>query len=165
MRSGALTQNDSYSLFRVKTNNNREKRNWVIIKWCCNTLKMLSCNRKLWYQWILNVAPIWHKINKGNAISLSCDLKKHYLKKFRSLSQTTSSAAATHRVDILSYSNAVKDKYWPPAVGTVTAQYGSPTDSMKLFLNNLLDKINENRREKTIFESGWKATHHPQNCC
>ena len=138
-RSRALTQSDSYSLFSVKTNNNREKRNWVIIKWCCNTLKMLSCNRKLWYQWNLNVTPIWYKINKGNAISLSCDLKKHYLEKYCSLSQTTSSAAAILRVDIISYSSAVKDKHWPPTVGTVTAQYGSPTDLVKLFLNSLLD--------------------------
>ena len=72
-------------------------------------------------------------------MSLSCDLKKHYLERYCSLSQTTSSAAATLRVDILSYSSAVKDKHWPPTVGTVTAQYGSPTDLVKLFLNSLLD--------------------------
>ena len=48
------------------------------------------------------------------------------------------SAAATLRADILSYCNAIKDQHWPPAIETVTAEYGSPPDLVKLFLNTLI---------------------------
>ena len=40
-------QNDFHSLFRVKSNNNRDRRNLVTMKQYFNLLKMLSCNRKL----------------------------------------------------------------------------------------------------------------------
>ena len=47
------------------------------------------------------------------------------------------SAAATVRADILSYCNAIKGQYWPPTIETVTTEYGSPPDLVKLFLNTL----------------------------
>ena len=75
---------------------------------------------------------------QGTAISLSCNLKKHYLKKLCSIEEVLTtiahpqtcitSAAATLRADILSYCNAIKYQHWRPTVETVTAEYGSPPD-------------------------------------
>ena len=48
------------------------------------------------------------------------------------------SAAATFRADILSYCSAIKDQHWPPTLETVTAEYRSPPDSVKLSVNTLL---------------------------
>ena len=48
------------------------------------------------------------------------------------------STAATLRADILSYCNAIKDQHSPPPIGSVTAEYVSPPDLVKLFLNTLL---------------------------
>ena len=48
------------------------------------------------------------------------------------------SAAATLRADILSYFSAIKDHHWPPTVVTVTVEYGSPPDLVKLLLNTIL---------------------------
>ena len=48
------------------------------------------------------------------------------------------SAAAILRADILSYCNAIKDQHWLPTIETVNAEYGSPPDFVKLFLNTLL---------------------------
>ena len=48
------------------------------------------------------------------------------------------SAAATIRADILSYCNAIKDQHWPMAIETVSAEYGSPPDLVKLLLNTLI---------------------------
>ena len=89
-RSGALIQNDSYSLFRVKTNNNRENRNLVTMKQYFISLKMLYCNKKLRYQWRNSMKfTSCIQMIQGTAISLNCDLKKHFLKKLCSSSQTT----------------------------------------------------------------------------
>ena len=97
-------------------------------------------------------------------ISLNCELEKHFLKKLCSCSQNTGvltlllqsdsieevlatithpqtcikSAAATLRADILSYCNAIKDQHLPPAIETVTAEYGSPPDLLKLFRKTLI---------------------------
>ena len=48
------------------------------------------------------------------------------------------SVAATLRADILSCYSAIKDQHWPPTIETVTTEYGSPPDLVKLFLNTLL---------------------------
>ena len=89
-RSEALTQNDLFSLFMVKTNSNRENKNLVTMKRCFIKLKMLSCNKKIRYRW-RNYMKFTSciKMIQGTAISLRWDLKKHFLKKFRSSSQTT----------------------------------------------------------------------------
>ena len=55
-----------------------------------------------------------------------------------------SAAAATLRADILSYCNAIKDQHWPPTIETVAAEYGSPPDLVKVFLNTLLYSGKEN---------------------
>ena len=90
-------------------------------------------------------------------ISLNYDLGKHFMKKLCSenvflsrdsieevlttithLQTCIKSAAAILRADILSYCNAIKDQHWPLAIETVTAEYGSPHDLVKLFLNTLI---------------------------
>ena len=53
--SRALTQNDFYLHLRVEFNNNRQNINLVTMKQCFNTLKMLSCSRKLQYWWTNSV--------------------------------------------------------------------------------------------------------------
>ena len=151
MESRALIQNDSYSLFRLKHNNNRENRNLVTMKRFFNALKTLSCNRKLRYRWI-------------NSMKIKLQLKETFSEKisfFQSNNQwpdnvivgdsieevlTTiahpqtciKSAAATLRAGILSHSSAIKDQHWPPTVEIVTAEHRSPPDTVKIFLNTLL---------------------------
>ena len=101
---------------------------------------------------------------QGTAISLSCELKKHFLKKIMffqpyhhspnvviasdSIEEVLAtiahpqscikSAAATFQADILLYCNAIKDQHWPPTIETVTAKYVLLPYLVKLFLNTLL---------------------------
>ena len=76
-------QNDFYSLFRVKSNSNRESRNLVTLKWYFNLLKMFSCNiAKLRYRWRNSMKfTSYIQMIQGTVISLSCNLK-NILKNF-----------------------------------------------------------------------------------
>ena len=48
------------------------------------------------------------------------------------------SAAATLWADVLLYCSAIKAEHWPQTIETVTAKYGPPPDSAKLFLKTPL---------------------------
>ena len=76
-------QNDFYSLFRVKSNSNRESRNLVTLKWYFNLLKMFSCNiAKLRYRWRNSMKfTSYIQMIQVTVISLSCNLK-NILKNF-----------------------------------------------------------------------------------
>ena len=77
-------QNDFYSLFRLKSNSNRESRNLVTMKRYFNLLKMFSCNiAKLRYRWrnSMKFTSYIHMM-QGTVISLSCNLKNISLKNF-----------------------------------------------------------------------------------
>ena len=66
-----------------KCDNNRESRGLVTMKWCFSSLKMLSCSRKLRYQWRNSMKfTSYIQMIQGTAISSSCDSKKSYLKNF-----------------------------------------------------------------------------------
>ena len=73
----------TYSLFRVKSNSNRESRNLVTLKWYFNLLKMFSCNiAKLRYRWRNSMKfTSYIQMIQGTVISLSCNLK-NILKNF-----------------------------------------------------------------------------------
>ena len=54
-------------------------------------------------------------------------------------SNTNIKVVATQlRDDILSYANSIPKQVWPPTVESLTAEYGYPPPSVKLFLTTLL---------------------------
>ena len=98
---------------------------------------------------IWSVSSCIHMI-QCTTISLNCDLEKHFLKKLCFCSQTTGVPTLWLQSDSIeevlttithpqtSYCNAIKDQHRPLAIETVTAEYGSPHDLVKLFLNTLI---------------------------
>ena len=56
-------QNDFYSLFREKSNKNKENRNLVTMKQYFNILKVLYCNRKLQYLCFVYVTVVTRKFD------------------------------------------------------------------------------------------------------
>ena len=60
------------SLFREKSNKNRESRNLVIMTRCSNTL--LSCNRKLQYWWRNSMkSTCYIQMIQGTTVGLRCN--------------------------------------------------------------------------------------------
>ena len=53
--------------------------------------------------------------------------------------------------DILAYCNTIPEHSWPPTIETLTREYGTPPDSVRIFLTHLLTsgKHDTNTREKT----------------
>ena len=76
--------------------------------------------------------------NRCPYVVIACDSIEEVLTTITHPQTCIKSAAATLRADILSYCNAIKDQHWPPAIETVTAEYGSPPDLLKLFRNTLI---------------------------
>ena len=61
------------------------------------------------------------------------------------------------RQDIISYCNSVSEHKWPPTFETVTAEYGSPPESVKLFLKNLLTTEKTNREKACCIVDSMKS--------
>ena len=76
--------------------------------------------------------------NRCPDVVIACDSIEEVLTTITHPQTCIKSAAATLRADILSYCNAIKDQNWPPTIETVTEEYGSPPDLVKLFLSTLL---------------------------
>ena len=60
------------------------------------------------------------------------------------------SVAKQLREDIISHGNTVPEHKWPPTFESVTAEFGDPPDSVKLFLNNLQQRRAEQTERKHV---------------